>query len=326
MFVDPPFHRVDVRDGGEVEMAAPDEGPDLGQEGEAEGDVAGDRAGLEHGRALPVLAHALVIGDGGGQGDAGRRGGRVGAQAQIDAKNIAIGVARFHQCNKVAREAAVEGAGRVAVVDTRIGVLQQNEVDIAGVVEFACAELAHAEDGEAAAEFRCGRRGQVQRAGVMAGEQQMGDAEAQRGLGEVGQCRGDFFQRPDAADIGDGGGQSDDALGLAQAGGDAAARCGRSDGGEVGHGAGDDGVGAVPHGSAQGGGFAQGEFGEIGRVSAERAQYGGSRAVGEARLGAAKVGKPFAQPGGGDGILRLGPGGVWAARYDAGSAHRQGWP
>ena len=70
-----------------------------------ERDVARDRARLDHRRALPVLPHALVIGERRGQRDRGRRRGRVGAQAQIGAEDVAIRVARFHDRNQVARQA-----------------------------------------------------------------------------------------------------------------------------------------------------------------------------------------------------------------------------
>ncbi len=72
--VHPALHGADVGDGGEIQVAAPDEGPDLAQEALAQGPVPGHRARLDHGGPLPVLAHALVIGECGGQADGGRRG------------------------------------------------------------------------------------------------------------------------------------------------------------------------------------------------------------------------------------------------------------
>ena len=71
--IDPPLHGVDVGDRGEVQAAAPDERPDRLQERRAQRQIAGHRARLDHRGALPVLAHAFVVGDGGGQRDGGRR-------------------------------------------------------------------------------------------------------------------------------------------------------------------------------------------------------------------------------------------------------------
>ena len=64
--------------------------------------VAGHRARLDHRGALPVLAHALVVGHGGVHRDGrwGRR--RIGPQPQIGAEHVAVGVARLHQRHQAA--------------------------------------------------------------------------------------------------------------------------------------------------------------------------------------------------------------------------------
>ena len=85
---------MDVGDGGEIQPAPPDEGPDRLEEPVAEREVAGDRPRLDHRRALPVLAHALVVGQRGMQRDRGRRRGRVGPQPQVGAEHVAVGVPR----------------------------------------------------------------------------------------------------------------------------------------------------------------------------------------------------------------------------------------
>src|SRR5437899_13095070 len=51
MGVDLALDRMDVVDGREIEMLAPDVGRELGEEGVADGKGAGDRVGLDHGRA-----------------------------------------------------------------------------------------------------------------------------------------------------------------------------------------------------------------------------------------------------------------------------------
>ena len=97
MLVNPPLHGVDVGDRGEVQTAPPDEWPDRLQECRAQRQVAGHRARLDHRRALPVLPHAFVVGDGGRQCNDRRRHRRVRPQPQIGAEDIAVGVACLHK-------------------------------------------------------------------------------------------------------------------------------------------------------------------------------------------------------------------------------------
>ena len=224
VLVDPALHRVDVGDRGEVQPAPPDEGADRLEECRTQREVAGHRARLDHGGALPVLAHALVVGDGGRQCDRGRRHGGIGAQPQVGAEDVAVGVARLHQRHQSARDARSEAADGVALgrfrVYCRRRVVEQHEVHIGRIIQFAGAELAHAEDREPPAACRIRRIGQAKFARVVRGAQQMRHGERQRGLRQIAQRRGDTLQRPDAADVGDGGGQRDDTLGAPHRGGD----------------------------------------------------------------------------------------------------------
>src|SRR5688572_30932726 len=59
--VDPALHGVNIGDGGEIEIFAPDEGRQVLQEVFAGLDVARHDARLDQGGALPVLAEALVV-------------------------------------------------------------------------------------------------------------------------------------------------------------------------------------------------------------------------------------------------------------------------
>ena len=97
VLVDPALHRVDVGHQRKVEPAAPDEGTDRVQEQRPQRQVAGHRACLDHGGTLPALAHAFVIGDCRRQRDRGRGRRGVGAQPQIGAEHVAVGVPRLHQ-------------------------------------------------------------------------------------------------------------------------------------------------------------------------------------------------------------------------------------
>ena len=149
MGVDLALDRMDVVDGREVEMLAPDVGRQVGQEGLADGEVAGDGVRLDHGRALPVLADALVVELGGLHRHGERRRARVGPQPEVGAEDVAVGRGLRHQLHQHARAAhEVPRQLLVAGERRRVAVVEQDEVDVAGIVELAGAELAHAEHGE----------------------------------------------------------------------------------------------------------------------------------------------------------------------------------
>jgi len=216
---------------------------------------------------------------------------------------VAAGVARLHQGNETARHAGEEGAAGLAVVNTRVGIVQQDEVDIAGIVQLARAELAHAEHGEAAVPFRFVGVGQTQFAAVVRGAQKICDRGVQGCLGEVGQRLGDALQVPHPADIGDGGDQGDDAFGGAQRGGQLRVWRRRGAGGDRRHGSLHRRLGSGAHAQAQRRRLAHREVGQVGAVAAQAAQHGpGGRVAGKPRLGAAERGEPLQQPPGGGGI------------------------
>src|SRR4029453_11100217 len=59
--VDLALDRMDVLNGGEIEMLAPDEWAQVPEEFITRGHIAGNDPCLDHGGALPVLPHALVV-------------------------------------------------------------------------------------------------------------------------------------------------------------------------------------------------------------------------------------------------------------------------
>ena len=150
MGADAQAHVLGVLDRGEVEVAAPDEGAEALEEGLAGGDGAGAGAGLDVGGALPGAADALVVVLGRLGGDADRRHRGVGAQAQVDAEDVALGGdlgEELHQALGDADEAAAELGVVVGVV---AGLVEEHDqVDVGGVVELARAHLAHGEDEHA---------------------------------------------------------------------------------------------------------------------------------------------------------------------------------
>ena len=279
--VDPALHRVDVGDGGEIQAAAPDEGADRLQEAVPERQVAGDRAGLDHGGTLPVLAQAFVVGQGGVERDGGRRRGRVGAQPQVGAEDVAVGVARLHQGDQVARQPGREGAdaigGSSARVDRRGPVIDQDEVDIGRVVQFGGTQLAHREGDETAVEVGTVGVLQADVAAVVGGAQQVADGQPQGRLGQIGQGAGDSFQWPDSADIRYRGDQGDGPLCPPQGGGDIRTFRGGGHMAERGQEMRARGVGAVRRQPDDRVGFAQRQRGEVGAVAAQAPQHGQDR-------------------------------------------------
>ena len=106
MRVDLPLDRMDVLDGGEVEVLAPDEGDQPAQEGLARVAIARHRTRLDHGGALPVLAKRLVVLLGRHRRDGDRRRTGVGAQPQIGAEDVAVDGAFGHQPDQAAGQAS----------------------------------------------------------------------------------------------------------------------------------------------------------------------------------------------------------------------------
>ena len=148
--VDLPFDRVHVGDGGEIEIFAPDEGRQFLEEFFAGEKIAGDRARLDIGGAFPVLPHALVITQRGGERDGDGRRARIGPQTQIGAKHITfIGVfahdfddAFGHPHEEIDILQRIGEAYAVAVEEN-------DQINVGGIIQLIGAALAHAEKNPA---------------------------------------------------------------------------------------------------------------------------------------------------------------------------------
>ena len=147
---------------------------------------------------------------------------RVRAQAQVGAEDIAVGRGLRHQlheqagaANEVTPDLIVVGQGR------SVAVVQQDEVDVARVVEFSRPKLAHAEHGEGGsrrirADGELSVAGELQKDGI--GER------VETARGEFAEGARDLFERPDLGDVGDGHGERYAAFQTAQCGGDGGGR------------------------------------------------------------------------------------------------------
>ena len=167
-----------------------------------QGHVACHGPRLRHRGALPVLAHALVICDCGGHRDGGRGRRRVGTQAQIGAEHVAVRVAGLHHGNQRACDACERGPQRLPL-GLRVGVVEQDEVDITGIVQLARAQLAHPQHHQPAPLGRPRRVGQGECARIMSCEQEVTDRKPQRRLRQLRQGGRDPRQGPCPANVGE---------------------------------------------------------------------------------------------------------------------------
>ena len=204
MGVDLTLDRMDVLDGGKIQMLAPQERPQLREKGGAGGDVAGDRPRLDQRRALPILPGALVIGERGDDRQRGRRRAGIGAQPEVAAEDIAVRGALLDQPHQLLRQPPEEPADVVlSGVARPFPVIEEDKVDIAGIVQLTRAELAHGEDDETALPLGRGGVGGGQLALALGSGEEMARRGGDRGVGEAAERAGDALELPPTGDVGD---------------------------------------------------------------------------------------------------------------------------
>ena len=197
-----PLHVMDVGQCRKIQMLAPDERREFGDQRLARFGVAGARPRLDHRRAFPGSPFPLVI----MQRRVGRnrhlRRGRIGPQAQIDAEHVAVARALLQQTRERLRHAHEERR-RLDVGDQRGGggIEKHDQVDVAGIVQFAGAHLAHGEHDQAGALLRPvmidGRHPAAR--DLLA--QQEAQGRLHRDGRKIGQRRRHPHHRPDPADV-----------------------------------------------------------------------------------------------------------------------------
>src|SRR5262249_61361457 len=103
--MDLPFHRVKIRDSGEVEIFAAHERRYLMQDRFTDRNIASAGTGLYHGRPLPVLTDIFVIEESRFNRNRNCGGGRVRAQTQICPKHIPVDGTLLQQSYEPLRDA-----------------------------------------------------------------------------------------------------------------------------------------------------------------------------------------------------------------------------
>ncbi len=193
---------MDVRDSCVVKILAPDERLQICKEAGAEGDISRNRTGLDQRRALPILASSFVVDKRGVDGNGKRHGAGVRAQPQIRAENITVRGAVLQNTGHRLRHTDEQGQGLVPVRHPgRIRVDQHDQIDVAGIVQFARTVLSHRQNGDprSGESFALLRREQFFTVGGVVDEKAHGFA--QRGIGVAGQPHLHLIARPPTAQI-----------------------------------------------------------------------------------------------------------------------------
>ena len=204
MVVDLPLDRVNVADRGVVEVLPPDVGDQLLQEGLARRDIAGDRPRFDQRRALPVLPEALVVLERRLGRDRDVGGAWIGAEAEVGAEDVAVLGMLVEDLDQFLGQPDEKHRRFLALGEFRhLGIEEDDEVDIARIVELARTELAHAEDDPAGVPGRVlGVRQRDLSRALGLGEHET-RRRAGRCIGEGGQRRGHFHHVPHPAEIGE---------------------------------------------------------------------------------------------------------------------------
>ena len=200
--VDLPLHRVHVGNRREVEIFAPNEGRKPGEQRFPGRDVARARPRFDQRGALPILSAAFVVVERRSGGDGDVSGGWIGAQPQIDAKYVAVGSALLQQLHQHSREPHVK-CRRLRCRDERCRVVEDDEVDVARIIELARTHFTHGEHDIA----RTLRQRAALEAFELAAAPRSLEQVINRGpngrIGQHGLQVHDLRHRPNAADIGE---------------------------------------------------------------------------------------------------------------------------
>ncbi len=137
-----PFHGMHIRNGREIQILAPYERRQVDEKPLGCLKVARARAGLDQRRAFPILTPALVVIERGRRGYGDLSGRRIRPQPQIDAKHVTVSCALLQQFCQIPGQAYIQGSG-LRPCNDRSGIIKNDEIDIARIVELVGPHFAH---------------------------------------------------------------------------------------------------------------------------------------------------------------------------------------
>ena len=151
--VDLRFHLAYRAYDGRVEPGPVDEGAHRLEEARGHRFVSRAGAGLDEGLALPHLGAVREVGAVAVQRQDQRARTPLGAQAQVHPEDVALlgdRLERVHdRPDRLAEEFAVGDAARLAARGLPVVPVDEDQVDVRGVIQLLASELAHADDHEA---------------------------------------------------------------------------------------------------------------------------------------------------------------------------------
>ena len=145
--VDQRLHLAQPGERAVIEVAAEHERRKRVEQARAAGAITGDRARLDPGIAFPVAPLALEVLLHRDERQRGPARAAERPQAQVDAMDVAVGIALGDQADQRLADARVVGAGidRARAIAAAAFGIGEHEVDIGRKIELAAAELAECE-------------------------------------------------------------------------------------------------------------------------------------------------------------------------------------
>ena len=150
----PAKYRGHIVNHRKIEGLAPDEWLKIGKKSRSHIDVTRNRPGTNEGRTFPGAGNGFIISDGGIALDADSRGTGIRTQAQINPPANTIAGGAGQQTHQTAGHINEKGLAFFRLNQCcAVRIMQDNKIDIRGIIQFTCAQLAEGKNGPSTAFF-----------------------------------------------------------------------------------------------------------------------------------------------------------------------------